>query len=769
MTRMLARAAATASIPAMKDSVYLDSHDVKIIQYKAAIYKLGETNRLLNILQKNLEKTADTKVIPLVNYILSLNEGPMFSVHPILRKRFQLLCEFKVCKVAAVNPALNTSEIGLTIELPQVLENLEEVRSKIYDRSLQWKLLECLQKILFNCSGIYERKLRQVQMERNARRPIDASGRPITFVINSVEDLLRPWEMSLSLDLAVLINNREKDTSVRSLRKLQTQVLSKFTVCLQQKVLPIMRGYYDQLQKYAATRGVSVVAFKELQSWECSLHRIYALLLRTLYVFQVIVSLVRQIFLPNRLYLKETKTILLSPNVFSYQEELQTIESLYDLPRGETFQELLAVLQNLSKEGSVYHVQPSKVIDLYNNTISKAIPLLSSRVQSLKNFSEMWKHVELNVEANEKLDSCDGSQLNHMLEERMAVDKLAHVEQIKQKRSTSDNGSPVKGKVSISKNPAKRSLMEKVNGSTTSSASSSSPASPGKMSPLRMSRSGSVEKGSTRSSTLSSPQVSRRGSISESRGPQTINVGTKLANEKKSGLRNPNQNKRMPGRPRSSSLQSSQNNEQKSRPPNNTSVRSNSLQANAALNQRIIQNAVAHSLNGGGNSDSAKTREAEKSTAIEKSTMARNQRSPSQSPTLVPEVESLSVNSSKDQISEMQQTDMSSSANSATASPTAVIIKKVRFTGVPPFREDEDKSPTRRGWYKKPAVLHYPPPPPQFALQKCRMRQEGMAFRTSLRESDQGKKTGFLTNMDVSPPKESSTSKLASKIRDKLR
>lgn len=105
---MLAKAAASASVPAMKGSVYLDSHDVKIIQYKAAIYKLGETSRLLNLLQKNLEKTADTEIIPLMNYILSLGEGPMFNVHPVLRKRYQLLCEYKVCKVTAVNPALST-------------------------------------------------------------------------------------------------------------------------------------------------------------------------------------------------------------------------------------------------------------------------------------------------------------------------------------------------------------------------------------------------------------------------------------------------------------------------------------------------------------------------------------------------------------------------------------------------------------------------------------------------------------------------------------
>lgn len=762
---MLAKAAASASVPAMKGSVYLDSHDVKIIQYKAAIYKLGETSRLLNLLQKNLEKTADTEIIPLMNYILSLGEGPMFNVHPVLRKRYQLLCEYKVCKVTAVNPALSTSGIDLEVELPEVPEDLDDLKCKIYDENLQWKLLECFQKIVANSSSIYERKLRQVQMERNAKRPVDASGRPITFVINSVENLLRPWEMSLSLDLAVLINSREQDTTTRSLRKLQTQVLSKFTDCLQKKVLPLIRGYYSQIQKFAATRGISETALKELQSWECSIHRVYALLFRTLCLFDVMVSLVRQIYLPNKSYLNESRTMLLSSNVYSYQEEIQKMEALCNLEEHETFGELLAILRNFSKEGSIYHVQPSKVLDVYNNSLSKVIPFLTASVQSLKIFAGMWKYIESNSEANKKLVNWEESQLIHMVEERLAVDKLAHVEQIKQKRSKNEAGLSLKGNSPTSRNAVKRNLIERVNGSSESSISSSGPGSPGKMSPLRMSRTSSIEKGSATSSNLSSPQVSRRGSIAESRVPALA----KTSNDKKMALKPATLGKRVIGRPRSSSLQSSQETDQKPKPFIASSLRSNSLQANASLNQRIIQNAVAHSLNGNGTgpSPSARVRNAEKPSPVRCQGPAKTQ---SQSPIPVPELETLSLNSLDDQICQEHSIDGPTSVNSSTATPEVIVsIKKVRFTGVPPMDEDEDKSPTRRGWYKKPSVLHYPPPPPQFALQKYKMRQEGMAFKTSLREGDSCKKTGFLTNKEIPSPKESSTSKLASKIRDKLR
>lgn len=77
-------------------------------------------------------------------------------------------------------------------------------------------------------------------------------------------------------------------------------------------------------------------------------------------------------------------------------------------------------------------MQPSKVLDVYNNPLSKLIPFLTASVQSLKIFAGMWKSIESNSKANKKLVNCEESQLLHMVEERLAIDKLAYVEQIKQ-------------------------------------------------------------------------------------------------------------------------------------------------------------------------------------------------------------------------------------------------------------------------------------------------------------------------------------------------
>ncbi|QLL34083.1 hypothetical protein HG536_0F04090 [Torulaspora globosa] len=762
---MLAKAAAGASAPTLRGSVYLDSHDVKIIQYKAAIYKLGEMTRLLNILEKNLERTGSSKIIPLVNYMLSLCEGPLFNVHPILRKRYQLLCEFKACKVTPILPALSTSQIDLKLEFPPFIRDRESLRSKIYDDELQWKLLGCLQKVLANCTTIYERRLRQIQLERNAMRPADTSGRSIPLDLNAVEDLLRPQELSLSLDLAVLINDAEQDTTTRSLLKLQTQVLAKFALCLQSKVLPVIRGYYNQLHTFCASRGISAAAVKELQYWQYSLHRIYALMLRALYIFDVMMSLTTQIYFPNRSYLNDIKTRLLSQNVFSYQEALQRVEELCDSSEHAAIAKLVTALLDLSKQNVAYHVQPGKILELYQNSLSQVVPFLRTSTQTLSEFAEMWTYIEGNLEAQNLINGYEASQLRRMLDERLEADRLTHIERRKVKSSIKEPGSPLKGSSTPnSRHTLRRNLVGKSNGSSNSSVSSTGPSSPGTMSPLRMSRTNSVDVQSSNPLGFASPQVSRRGSIAESRLPTSINA-SKATMDQKSTPRSPLANRRIMGRPRSSSLQSALESNRKTRQGPASPSRSNSLQADATVNQKIIQEAVSKSFNGAGKVGSPLSK-------VQTRTTLNHSPSPDdircESP--ASELEKLTLNPEDNQNKEDDFVQITVSSDyPSIASKSNLCIKKVRFIGVPPLDEKEDKSPKRRGWYKKPAVLHYPPPPPQFAVQKYKMRQEGMAFRTSLREEDTTKKSNLLLNLDISQPRDSATQKIASKLRDKLR
>lgn len=753
---MLAKAAAGASVPTLRGSVYLDSHDAKIIQYKAAIYRLGEMSRLLNVLEKNL--SGSSKIIPLVNYILSLCEGPLFNVHPVLRKRYQLLCEFKACKVTPVLPALSTSQIDLELEFPNFVRDPELLRNKIYDDELQWKLLGCLQKVLANCSTIYERRLRQIQLERNAMRPADSSGRSTPLDLSAVEDLLRPQESSLSLDLAVLINDREQDTTSRSLLKLQTQVLAKFALCLQNKVLPVIKGYYSQLQTFCASRGVSAAAVKELQYWQYTLHRIYALMLRALYILDVMKSLATQIYFPNRSYLNDIKTKLLSQNVFSYQVVLKRFEELCDTSEHATITKLVATLVDLSRQNVAHHVQPGKILELYQNSLCQVVPFLRTSTQTLGEFADMWKYIEGNLEAQDLINGYETSQLRRMLDERLEADRLTHIESRRVKFPTKEPGSPLKSSTSNSKPALRRNLVARSGGSSNSSVSSSGHSSPGTMSPLRMSRTNSVEGQSCNSLGFTSPQVSRRASITEGRLPNSTSAnGSSKAIIDQNSTRSPVANRRIMGRPRSSSLQSALESNRRPRQGPASPSRSNSLQADAAVNQKIIQDRVSKSFNETKKVSSPLNKVQTRTTLIDEIRC--------ESP--VSEFENLALNPKDNQNGESNSVHINESPSVASA--TNVCIKKVRFIGVPPLNEKEDPSPKRRGWYKKPAVLHYPPPPPQFAVQRYKMRQEGMAFRTSLREDDTSKKPSILMNLDISQSRDSTTQKIASKLRDKLR
>lgn len=768
---MLAKAAATASVPSIKGTTHLDNHDVKIIQYKAALYKLVEMSRLLSVLAKNLEKPTGKNIIPLVNYILILFEGPLFNVHPIMRKRFQLLCSFKVCKIVPINPVLNTADIELVTQLPSVITDINSLREYMYKNELQWKLLGCLRSLVNNSSSIYERKLRQIQIERNAKRPVDSLGRPMPFDISTIEDILRPKESALCLDLAVLINNKEEDTSVGSMHKLQTQVLSKFVVCFKSKILPVLKTYYLQLKRFNSCKAMPPSAVKDLQHWEYSHHRIYALLLRSLYISEMIASILRQVYNPNTSYFNEVKTKLLSENVFAYEEVLQKMETICSsLGNQGGPQELIKTLQRYSKQGVLYQVQANNIIEVYQECICKVVPNIIDNLDTLETFSTLWKFIETNTDGMKSFSDQTQEQLCKMLDERMAVDKLTHIEKIgtgnEPPPSHSGSGTPSRGSI-------KRVVLGKT---SISSTISSGTGSPGTISPL-MNRSNSAEKTPAKFSIYGSPQVSRRGSISENRVSNYTNIPSKSVIDQKVPLKSPLSNTKSVGRPRSSSLQSPMEDKRNTRPPSTYQSRSNSLQADAAINQKIIQNTVNY-LTTNGKIGTSTERTGVKLSGHLRTSKAQpkhisKRRSENDEDTnILAEVVSLTI--SEDENHQESSVEHSNNTGreelSAKSLEELACLKRVRFVGVPPMTSEEKKSPTKKGWYKKPAILHYPPPPPAFASQKYRLRQEGIAFKTSLRESGgDSKKTSLMMNIEVSPPKESTTQRITSKLRDKLR
>ena len=98
-----------------------------------------------------------------------------------------------------------------------------------------------------------------------------------------------------------------------------------------------------------------------------------------------------------------------------------------------------------------------------------------------------------------------------------------------------------------------------------------------------------------------------------------------------------------------------------------------------------------------------------------------------------------------------------------------------------PMTEAENPKPTKVGWYKKPAVLHYPPIPASAMIKPLQHKskyntlrqEEGFTFRKSLRDGlewENGESGSETTMMPFGIEiKESTGHRIASKIRSKLR
>ncbi|CAL9733983.1 GLC7-interacting protein 4 [Monosporozyma servazzii] len=896
---MHSKAAAAASVHVRKgkDPAPLTPFDIKLIQYKGGLYKLQEIIRILGILEKNLQPPSlvskDTKkngskknktIIPLINYILTLCEGHIFNVHPMIRKRYLALCQFKFYKLQDFNPSLTTEFINIEFDFPQVIEDsFDEYRHNIYSNELQWKLLHYLKNLTVNTLSVYNKKLRQIQLEKTAKsnRPYEVTERTSKFMIEYVEDLVQPIEMGLSFDFAVLIKDKSKDTSISSFLKLQCQVVDKFVLFLDKKLFPNIKHYYNQINKYANKTST----FESLPFPEFTLHRIYALLLKVFDTLSIIISVVRYVYLPNKSYFHDSKTKLISKNVYQYEEILVKIDESCVKHTDKSFSEFKDDLNLFTTNTTINAVaddgnRKNTIVEFHKSFITKHVQLLRTTLQNVSKWSSMWKFIQLNTEGLEKFEDMKDDQLQRMLEERRSVDKLSYFEKLPEKKrinniaNGSNNGSltsSLSSATSSTQSSRTSSLLSyslhpddirmlnstanlsvpksKLNGSYGSASSPSSSVT--SLSPNNLSRRSSVDRtkylqmgmsplsrNRSRNSNTSSPSVSRRSSIIErsvipgkSRPLSTVldetielpsvTIKTEVEQPMSAIKRVPS----VKGRPRSSSLQTPKYSNVYKNSGHNTpdSKRSNSLEANDALNQKLVQDAMKKLMSGSLGRHITQT-DGTHSPSRSRPTSANRSRSSSvnsdhlvnmgysSSSKLAAKLPNGASNNVKRISSplngkfqkaetsvkikdndnavtgqrlqfhdfesgsddEYDYIESSEGINETTSGETSnVKIKKVRFVGVPPMLPSENPRPKRKGWYKKPAVLHYPPVPPQVNIgSKQKYNLEGVAFRTSLRETPEDeRKPGMLANLDdgLLNKTVTTTHKFGLNLRDRFR
>ena len=877
---MFTREAANALVTSNKTLTPLDPYDVTVIQYKTAIYKCQEILRRLETLEKNLRNGTKDNVIPLLNYTVLLTEDPTFNVHPMLRRRLDLLSDLKLCKTTEVNPPPVTDPVDPTLELGGIVDTKEYGRYKqnIYDLEFQWKLFSCLRRLSQNTHTIYSKKLRQLQLEKNStiKRPYEVSefkNKNLLypqFSINSVEDLLRPREMDLVLDLAVLINDRERDTTDRAFIKLQYQVMNKLVSHVNKRVYGPMKTLYIQLRKYSDARAANVGGRTNLKDYmshpDFPLHRIYSSLWRIYTVLSVILVFARQFFTLNREFFTKDKTKLSSRNIYVYEGLLQRLEKICSPSGNDILLGLASHLKIYATKVTSYKLNNDSsntdtITDLFNVDVSRFLKTLKVNLNLLTEWLDAWKYLIENYDLRSKFDDMTEEQLLKALDEKRSVDKLSYIENSNGKLKVPD--------VASYTSPPISSLSRM--SSTASSSADVSPvlaalvlndneilpldpnmkkAQPGKLhstqhgsgSPgfqlmyptpntyvsgnRRLSLDASAKRSLNRIpspygkggsplhtpenlSSSNSPRISRRTSLIGRPGtnnsfltPVNSSTGTSPVSLYKSAAA-----KAMPGRPRSQSLQAPVTGQSATipiSPPSlkvqrGTLARSNSLEMNAAIARKTMQDTLKkkgmrqsttlnnlsryssaptyrrntiqgkNSINGGlpkNNSSDINNYLSGgivgpnngPSTSLLSGAAGGNtsQQPPKLNIERVDEfdVQDTTEKFASDSESQTLRFAAEDSGNEdgyiSTAESLPTTFKKVRFIGVPPMTDAENPKPKRTGWYKKPAVLHYPPPPPQVTSLRLRMRQEGIAFRTSLRENNAEMADGLGSKLDGS-------------------
>ncbi|AMD21219.1 HEL061Wp [Eremothecium sinecaudum] len=411
----------------LKGGVNLDSIDARYIECRCALLKLNEIVRVVNLLKKSAVKAPPGKtIIPLMNFVLALCQGPTFNVSPVLKKRLQLLSQFKLIKLTEV-PIVNlTAPLELANELLPVETDMAIFKEKLYDSELQSKILDSLSQITKNCIGIYGKKIRYVLTQRDKFRHEDVSERAITSEESPIGEFLQPTEITLGLEFAALVSNRNFDSTERSLQKLTIQVLGKFAAYLKEKEYPRIDQYTLELKRFSRTKpGYYSEAMARLPYWGHSMHRMFAMLLRIKYLMDITQAILRQAFLPNKDYFNDNITLMFCENL--YQFRLMT-DALEDACSDDTI-----FSNNVTEMLTKYHyiteqikVQFSSVIDTYKKQVQSTVNEMKIIMKLVEEFHSRWKNLHDKDNSKDYSKLCDLSpkELAKKVNEKYEKDKL---------------------------------------------------------------------------------------------------------------------------------------------------------------------------------------------------------------------------------------------------------------------------------------------------------------------------------------------------------
>jgi hypothetical protein len=382
-----AGAAAAASTPSIKGGILLDAFDARIVQYHCALRKLQVIQTPIKALNIKA-KAGKGDVIPLVHHITTICAGSL-QMNEYLKKRVVFIGKLEPLKDhRKVVPPLNTSAISFDLEDT-------EGHGCHYTSDVNYsELLEDMISICDNAVAIYQEKLKQSIVERDAHRRPDANHKPVPLDPNSFLDLLEPLEV---MSLSRLITTPD---DIETCQFKITPILLDAIANTTQNI----GTYIAQLQKYK--ERPSEATLKRLPAWPYTIHRIFASVVKLSDLYAILRRFGRELYLPASDELHSPKLLHQSS---IWDAMLKTCDEYFLNPKKN--EQMVFTSSRATRQGASFQLKHTTITELMGSLL-QSYNLVMKLISALRDLVKGWEAVnaketrlKLKINANVSKDT----------------------------------------------------------------------------------------------------------------------------------------------------------------------------------------------------------------------------------------------------------------------------------------------------------------------------------------------------------------------------
>ncbi|OWB76825.1 hypothetical protein B5S32_g981 [[Candida] boidinii] len=390
----IAAAAASASTPPIKGTIYLDSLDAKIIQYQ---YGIQKSLQFIQYLKSVVKKCKEKDLVPFSKYII-ISSGPIFNINDNIYRRSEILING-----GKFNPdnsiKLNKIDIvPINFDLMDNSTNYETVNTKLPEKKSNLQSLILLELLLMNNLEIYTSKLEKALNDRDAIRVLSLkrdNTTKSTFEMEQINDLLifnelksviyLTIENSISSPISQSSNsftstNNQNSHSVLQLRKIDYISLSIMVKSLDEKLNSI-GNIIDSFNNFNKNK----ISFNDLPNNKYLLHRMFIILLNLADISCLVKKFGRMIYWNNIHYLEK----FLIHNT-PLRNCLRNYKMVFIETRLGNNNQILTFLNKYLKQGNKFQVRKDNILEMTKNC-NESYSIILNLINNLKNIYGQWK------------------------------------------------------------------------------------------------------------------------------------------------------------------------------------------------------------------------------------------------------------------------------------------------------------------------------------------------------------------------------------------